>query len=277
MYDRDSDGLARNAFTLPLRPSLLRRPTVRLLSRLRARHRRRRQPPSRQPPHPCDCERDTDRPGGVPGLRVVAVYEAAIARHLDALQEIADANGGERAAGTSGYEASVDYVAEQLEEMGYEVTLDPSTSRRSASQSPVTVEIGDESWTSPSWVHAQIYSPGGEVTAPVEGIGIAADGSPTGINGCNQADWSEFTSGNIALVYGGGCRRRDVLLLAQDAGASGLVSMYGASRERGPPADARRSRRAAHTFARRGQRARRGPDRGRTVGRGGPPLTFRSR
>ena len=42
--------------------------------------------------------------------------------HLKALQAIADANGGTRAAGTPGYEASVDYVVNTLEAAGWEVT-----------------------------------------------------------------------------------------------------------------------------------------------------------
>ena len=43
--------------------------------------------------------------------------------HLNALDQIAIANNNHRAAGTSGYEASVDYVKSQLESWGYEVTL----------------------------------------------------------------------------------------------------------------------------------------------------------
>ena len=45
--------------------------------------------------------------------------------HQAALQEIADANGGTRATGTPGYNASVDYVVAQLEAAGYQVELDP--------------------------------------------------------------------------------------------------------------------------------------------------------
>ena len=44
--------------------------------------------------------------------------------HRAALQAIADANGGTRAAGTPGYDASVEYVQEQLEAAGYQVELD---------------------------------------------------------------------------------------------------------------------------------------------------------
>src|SRR5262245_61914941 len=45
-------------------------------------------------------------------------------RHLRALQEIADANGGNRAAGKPGYDRSADYVAEQLREAGYRVRFE---------------------------------------------------------------------------------------------------------------------------------------------------------
>ena len=44
-----------------------------------------------------------------------------VREHQAALQAIADANGGNRAAGTSGYDASVDYVIETLEAAGWSV------------------------------------------------------------------------------------------------------------------------------------------------------------
>ena len=50
-----------------------------------------------------------------------AVEVADIRAHLEELQRIADANGGNRATGTAGFDASVDYVAERLADAGYEV------------------------------------------------------------------------------------------------------------------------------------------------------------
>ena len=41
--------------------------------------------------------------------------------HLRALQDIANANEGNRAAGTPGYDASVDYVAKTLRNRGFDV------------------------------------------------------------------------------------------------------------------------------------------------------------
>ena len=45
-----------------------------------------------------------------------------IRAHLDEFQRIADENGGNRATGTPGFDASVEYVAGQLTAAGYEVT-----------------------------------------------------------------------------------------------------------------------------------------------------------
>ena len=45
-------------------------------------------------------------------------------QHLRALQDIASASGGNRAAGTSGYDRSAEYVAERLKEAGYLVQLE---------------------------------------------------------------------------------------------------------------------------------------------------------
>jgi hypothetical protein len=45
-------------------------------------------------------------------------------RHLQALQEIATASGGNRAAGTVGYDRSAQYVADRLKEAGYTVRFE---------------------------------------------------------------------------------------------------------------------------------------------------------
>jgi aminopeptidase S len=50
-----------------------------------------------------------------------AVTDTAALEHLQALQKIADENGGNRAVGTSGYDKSVDYVAGVLGDAGFDV------------------------------------------------------------------------------------------------------------------------------------------------------------
>ena len=51
------------------------------------------------------------------------VSDARAVKHLEALQRIADEHGGNRAAGTSGYDASVEYVVDVLRDAGFK----PST------------------------------------------------------------------------------------------------------------------------------------------------------
>jgi hypothetical protein len=45
-------------------------------------------------------------------------------RNLRALQDIASVSGGNRAAGSPGYDRSAEYVAERLKEAGYVVQLE---------------------------------------------------------------------------------------------------------------------------------------------------------
>jgi hypothetical protein len=61
--------------------------------------------------------------GNAVGLHDTAPGEGAF-RHLRALQDIASANGGNRAAGTAGYDRSAEYVAEKLREAGYAVRFE---------------------------------------------------------------------------------------------------------------------------------------------------------
>jgi aminopeptidase S len=55
----------------------------------------------------------------------IEVTDADLLEHLEALQGIADANGGNRAFGTSGSAASADYVVGRLQAAGYVVAEEP--------------------------------------------------------------------------------------------------------------------------------------------------------
>ena len=66
----------------------------------------------------------TAAPNPDPGLTErlkTAVTGDGVYRRLEELQRIADANGGNRALGTPGYDASVEYVARTLRDAGYQV------------------------------------------------------------------------------------------------------------------------------------------------------------
>ena len=63
----------------------------------------------------------TTAEGAPASQRSAAAGDPALTAHLQALQKIADEHGGNRAAGTSGYDASVDYVVGVLRGAGFEV------------------------------------------------------------------------------------------------------------------------------------------------------------
>lgn len=71
-----------------------------------------------------------------------AVDVADIRIHLEALQAIADAQGGTRATGTPGFDASVAYVAERLEQTGYDLDQQEFTVGNGSSVNLIVERIG---------------------------------------------------------------------------------------------------------------------------------------
>lgn len=159
-----------------------------------------------------------------PDASPTAIAAAAIGSHLEALQAIADANGGVRTAGTAGYEASVRYVAEQLRGLGYAVETPEfeMATFAEATGASIAVGAGGPTFAGGPDFHAMIYSAGGEVTAPVKAVGFA-DGQE---GGCAASDFDAFPHGAIALTPPGPCFRRQEVLNAVAAGASALVVSY---------------------------------------------------
>lgn len=149
-----------------------------------------------------------------------------IGRHLDALMQIATENNGIRAAGTTGYAASRDYVAQQLTDLGFTVTRSPFTFTFFDEAEPVSLIVGDHQWTGAEWLHAMLYSAGGNVAGVLQTVDLSPDGFVTGTGGCEATDWAGFVAGHIALVGSAPCFRRDQILLAQDAGALGVIALY---------------------------------------------------
>ena len=146
----------------------------------------------------------------------IVVDKALIEEHLNALQAIADANGGIRAAGTPGYDAAADYVDQVMTALGYQIERHSFDFPFFNELEPVSVGFGDVGWTSPEWLHAALYSGSGDVEAVSEYVS----------GGCDGADWSAFTAGHIAMVDGGGCFMRQKVENAQVAGAAALISFY---------------------------------------------------
>ena len=134
--------------------------------------------------------------------------------HQAALAEIAQAHGGTRLAGTSGFDASVAYARQVLTEAGYRVSVQPFAFSASRILGSSLLEPGLAA-AEPIPHQVVDYSGSGDVTAPVS--------HPSGPSGCAAADFAGFPRGHIALIRRGACDLSDKLAHAVTAGASGLV------------------------------------------------------
>jgi Zn-dependent M28 family amino/carboxypeptidase len=134
--------------------------------------------------------------------------------HQAAFQAIADANGSTRVSGSPGYDASVDYVVEQMTSYGYSVSVQPFQFQTFISLSPSILEQVSPPPAGPIANSIFSYSGSGDVTAPVS--------SPFNL-GCNAADFAGFPAGNIALISRGACTFAIKATNAYNAGASGVV------------------------------------------------------
>ncbi|MDQ1083897.1 MULTISPECIES: M28 family peptidase [Microbacterium] len=140
--------------------------------------------------------------------------------HMKALQKIADENNGNRAATTSGYDASVAYVAGVLEKAGWDVSYDEFDFF--VSPPPVLTQI------SPTEVdYESVAATGtgyGSVTADVVAVDTVLDPPRDPVtSGCEPEDFAAFPEGAIALVQRGTCTFRQKAVNAEAAGAEGVI------------------------------------------------------
>jgi Zn-dependent M28 family amino/carboxypeptidase len=180
-----------------------------------------------------DCvARADDVVGRLPaiGQADLTIGEGAF-RHLQALQEIATANGGNRAAGTAGYDRSAEYVADRLRQAGYSVRFEefefPFFEERSP---PVLLTSKPDGLQEPAPKSA-VRTLGGSGSRAVEARLHAVnlqltDGSPAAsVSGCEAKDFDGFERGSVALVRRGTCQFQVKVDNAVAAGAAGLIIM----------------------------------------------------
>ncbi|MFJ9797988.1 M28 family metallopeptidase [Streptomyces sp. NPDC101145] len=124
-------------------------------------------------------------------------------QHLRKFQQIADTAGGNRAAGTLGYDASAAYVYQQLKKAGYDVSYQdfPFVYTETLAQKLAVVSPQPRDVT----VSAMTYTK----STPVGGTKAALAAAPVdgdGTHGCEPADFAAgvFT-GKVALIQRGGC------------------------------------------------------------------------
>ncbi|MBI3214558.1 MAG: M28 family peptidase [Mycobacterium sp.] len=156
-----------------------------------------------------------------------AVSADAMFTHLTALQEIADGNGGNRADGTSGFEASVDYVVQALKDKGFEVSTPEFERLDAVSPGKPTLTAGGRSYPVDQ-ASLLLQTPVGGVSGPVL--------LPARTAGCVTADYRAGAArGGIAVVDDTGCSVVDKQQAAAAAGAAALVVISSPGRNGSPP------------------------------------------
>ncbi|OOB90418.1 hypothetical protein B0T42_11820 [Rathayibacter sp. VKM Ac-2630] len=142
-----------------------------------------------------------------------AVTVDGIMEHLEAFQAIADANGGNRAIGTTGYELSGQYVESVLAAAGYE------TERQDFTTTTQTIDAFSLTTTPAVEGIPMSFTPStpeggvtGELIAPVDPLGCTADA------------WAGLdATGGVALVSRGTCSFAEKSAAAGAAGASAVI------------------------------------------------------
>jgi Zn-dependent M28 family amino/carboxypeptidase len=181
------------------------------------------------PPAPAPPAVTPPAPVPTPAERLnQAITMDALVGHAAALQAIADANGGNRAATTPGYEASVAYVVDQLRAAGYDPQV--QTFRYDVYELralPIFEQVaptedgwnfGVDFWTMP-------MSGTDDVEAPAQPVDVKLT-TPRSDNtsGCEVADFAGFIAGHIALIQrSDACDFDEQVGHAEDAGAAAVV------------------------------------------------------
>jgi Peptidase family M28/PA domain len=172
------------------------------------------------------------RVNDTPGTLLPCIQTADLMQHMQDFQTIADNNPGpdghpSRNSGEPGYKASVDYVANLMNQWGYDVTIQTYKFDYYAYTGIPT--LSELSPVSNSYVLDVDWGPGqslGTATAdlqPAGGIIIPPTPTSSSTSGCTAADFTGFTSGRIALIQRGGCNFGVKVLNAEAAGASGVI------------------------------------------------------
>jgi Zn-dependent M28 family amino/carboxypeptidase len=157
--------------------------------------------------------------------------------HLRAFLDIAAAHGGNRAAGTAGYDRSADYVAARLREAGYAVRLEEFTFPFTLERTPPVLSLAGAPAAPREAVRTLQHSASGDVTAPVQGVDLELDEDslPPSTSGCESEDFAGFVRGRIALVRRGTCPFQVKVEHAVAAGAVGVVIMNEGREDRTGP------------------------------------------
>lgn len=168
--------------------------------------------------HPVAGSRPAADPAAVTfaeGLRQRVTTDAMVG-HLQRLEEIAARNGNNRAAGTPGYDASADLVAQALRDRGFEVFTPEFEVKVFTTEKPALTVAGTPVEAVPLRYTAGT-GPGG-VNGPL--VAAPADETP----GCAPADYDGLpVKGAVVLVDRGSCKFTEKLAIVAELGAVAMV------------------------------------------------------
>jgi Zn-dependent M28 family amino/carboxypeptidase len=170
---------------------------------------------------------DENATGVLPAVRLEPGAGEGAFRHLRALQDIATANGGNRAAGTPGYDRSAEYIAERLKEAGYSVRLEEFEFPFFEDRTPPVLVMGQPDGESAGAVRTLTNSGSGDVTGRLRAVDLQLGTGPpaTSTSGCEAADFAGFERGAVAMIRRGTCPFQTKVEHAVAAGAAGVVIM----------------------------------------------------
>ncbi|MDP7704169.1 M28 family peptidase [Mycobacterium sp. TY815] len=135
--------------------------------------------------------------------------------HLRALQQIADANKGNRTTGTPGYDASVDYVVKALRAKGFDVSTPQFERIRNVSEGKPAVTVGGRAFAVDQASLLVRTPPGGLTGQPVR---------PSQAAGCTAADYAAaLPKDAIAVVDDTRCSVVDKQNAAVAKGAAAVI------------------------------------------------------
>lgn len=147
--------------------------------------------------------------------------------HLRALQNIANANNGNRADGTPGYDASVDYVAKSLRAKGFDVATPQFDRLFNISLGKPTLTVAGQNFTVDQASLLVQTPPGGLTGQPVR---------PTRPSGCAANDYpAAVPAGSIAIVDDTQCSVVDKQNSAVAKGAGALIVLSSPDGRGAPP------------------------------------------
>ena len=140
-----------------------------------------------------------------------ALTVRGILGHLRQLQSFADANGGTRAAGFPGFTASADYVAQTMQDAGWQVTRQPFDFDFFFEDAPTTFEQvspDPATYTEDVDYATTEFSGSGNVTAALVAVDLTFPPTPepSSSSGCEPSDFDGLAiTGRVALIQRGTC------------------------------------------------------------------------